>query len=416
MLVSTFHVLKQNFPVVGGAFLLVFFSVFGQTGFIGVFLPELREHTGLSQSELGGYYGLATLLSGLALIWSGKKLDHMPLLRFLNFVIIGLALGAFTLALAPNALFVFLAFFVLRHFGQGLMVLSGNTAINRYMDKNRGKAMAVLALAAPVHIAIFPPLALFLLNFISWKSLWIAAGVFSLVILMPLFYSLLKNHQRSTHALWEQKIKNQEEQASQNGTTILNKTRMQVLKDWRFYALLAAVIVQPFNTTAIFFFQADIASVKNISQLAFTSSFTPYMIFSLFTALISGILIDKFGEAPSLIMQSILYFIGLLALVMASGLPGLYISLAMIGASEGFARTTGGPVLARLFGTKYLGAVKSMMFSTLILSSALAPVLVGFLMDQDVALMTQFSFFAAYSVLAFCLLIPLIVHLTSKKD
>jgi hypothetical protein len=48
-------------------FVLAFFSSFGQTSFIAVFGPVLRQEFGLSNGALGGMYSAATLASGLLL-------------------------------------------------------------------------------------------------------------------------------------------------------------------------------------------------------------------------------------------------------------------------------------------------------------------------------------------------------------
>lgn len=409
MIQSYIALVKNHFAIIASGFLLIFFSVFGQTAFVGVFMPNIREEFGLSQSEIGTYYGLATFLSALIVIWTGKKFDDVPMLRFLSMVFAGLALGCFILAIAPNVIVLFLAFLMLRQFGQGLMVFASSTSINRYLDHGRGRAMAIASFAAPLQIAIFPFLGYQLLEISGWQNLWIGFGLFVLIFLWPLFFFLLKDHQKTTHALWVNKITQQENDSLT--PDILHKTRIDALKDWKFYALAAVMIVPPCFTTAIFFFQADLAASKSISPQEFAGSLSLFTALSIATSVISGVMIDKYGEAPSLALQPILYCCGLALMVFTPSAAMLILGLGLVGASEGFARTTGGPVLARLYGTKHLGAVKSMLFSVIIVSSAVSPALVGFLLDEGFGLLEIFTGFVVYILFAFCVLIPVLKHL-----
>ena len=408
MLKSSFRLVRDHFTIIASGFLLIFFSVFGQTVFIGVFLPDIREDLGMSQSETGTLYGLATFLSALIMIWTGKKFDDLPMLRFLSVTFIGLALGCFIFANVTGPITLFIAFLMLRQFGQGLMVFSASTSINRYLEKGRGRAVAISGFAAPIHIALFPPLALWLLSLSDWRSLWVGVGLFVLVFLWPLFAFLLKNHQSTTHKNWADKIQREEEFSFE---VLHHLSRIDALKDWKFYALIGIIIIPAFLTTAIFFFQSEIAGAKDMTQLQFASSLTLYTILSITMAFTSGILIDKYGEAPSLGIQPILYFIGMIALILADTPLLVFLALGLIGSSQGIAGTLGGPVLARLYGTKHLGAIKSMMFSTLIVASAISPALIGILLDQGFDIMRILSWFLFYIVAAFCILIPVLKYL-----
>lgn len=411
MLKSSLSLIRDHFAIIASGFLLIFFSIFGQTVFIGVFLPDIREELGLSQSLTGTIYGAATFLSAIIVIYTGKKFDDVPMLKFLSLTFIGLAIGCFLFANATGPVMLFIAFLLLRQFGQGLMVFAASTSINRYLDEGRGRAMAITSFAAPIHTAIFPLMALTLMEYAAWQTLWMGFAAFVLIILWPLFALLLKDHERTTHTQWQNKVFEEERQAALYGDNPGHFTRKDALGDWKIYALIATLIVPPCFTTALFFFQAEIAFAKDISQLEFAGSLGLFTIFSILASVVSGILIDKFGEAPSLGIQPILYFIGMAVIILAGNPWMLSLGLGFIGASEGFARTTGGPVLARLYGTKHLGAIKAMVFSTLIVASALSPVLVGVLLDLDFHIMDIFVAFNIYIALATCLLIPVLRYL-----
>jgi len=60
-------------------FLLAFSSSFGQTFFIGVFGPEVRAEFGLSHGDWSLIYMIGTLMSALALPWTGRLIDRVDL-------------------------------------------------------------------------------------------------------------------------------------------------------------------------------------------------------------------------------------------------------------------------------------------------------------------------------------------------
>ena len=189
---ATRTLLKENGALITAGFLLVFFSVFGQSVFFGAYLPAIQDDLGLTKTATGSLYATATIASSIAIIFTGKGLDYYPLRHFIAFVFCGLAIGCFVLSDAHTPLSLLIAFFLLRQFGQGLMVLSSNTAINRYLKKNRGKAVALAGLGGSVHIIVFPLLALTLQQYMDWRATWVGYGLFTLFVLLPGFWIFLK--------------------------------------------------------------------------------------------------------------------------------------------------------------------------------------------------------------------------------
>jgi len=92
-----FQFVKNNFRFLLFGFILTFCSSFGQTFFIGIFNPFIRQDLNLTHSEFGLIYSLATLLSSFSLIWIGKKIDDFKIIYFSIFVCLFLAFATFFL-------------------------------------------------------------------------------------------------------------------------------------------------------------------------------------------------------------------------------------------------------------------------------------------------------------------------------
>ncbi len=412
MLKSTLEILQKHIYLIAAAFLLYFFSAFGQTIFLGCYMEAIRDGFDLSQSGVSSLYAIGTLTSAFVVIWSGKYIDQLSPRLFITIVLGGLALGALILAFAPMVIFLPLAFFMLRHFGQGLMTLTGTTFINRYIDTGRGRAVSMASMGQPIHAMIFPVFGLWLAQYAPYQTLWVGYAAFAVCILIPLFWLLLGHVERTTHTEWVAKNKENEEReknaAPSDVPVTKNWTRQEVLRDWRFYAYVVAVIIAPCFSTAIFFYQSLIADHSDVTPLMFASSFVFLTIASVSVTLISGFCIDKFGEKPVLICYPIVYGLGLFFLMNAGSIEMIYIAMAFIGAGDGMMGTVGGPLLAKMYGTKHFGSIKSLSFSAMIFSTSASPPLMGILLDFSFSIETILFYFLCYTVFAWLLLLVML--------
>lgn len=394
--------------------LLIFFSVFGQSILFGVYLPMIRDELDMSKTYAGALYASATIASAIAVIYTGKKIDEWPLRYFVLITLIMLGVGCLTLSFAQGAIMLFIAFFLLRQFGQGLMCLSSNTAVNRYLPPhNRGKAVALTGMGGPLHMMIFPVLCLYLATFYDWRSMWqIFAGLIFFV-LIPLFWFGFKSHQGGRHAKWLEEIKREEEELAklQNKDNVSKAqkqwTRSEAIKNWKFYALVAIFFLAPFTGTVVFFYQMELADAVGLTPIEFAASFPIFTVTSIIFSMVTGVIIDKYGEKLALIFYPIFFATGLFMFNLDWGLTIIYSAMFLIGAANGIMNTLGGPLLANIYGTVHLGAIKSALFSCNIVATALSPFLFGYFMDLGVNIITLFSYCGIYASFIWLLAFPL---------
>ena len=122
--------IRQNYRWIGGGFLLTYFSSFGQTFFVSGSAAEWRALFDLSHGEFGQIYMLATLGSALTLPFLGRLVDVMPEHRVIALSVPILAAATLMAAFAPTVLVLTAAIYLLRLFGQGMMVHIALTAMN----------------------------------------------------------------------------------------------------------------------------------------------------------------------------------------------------------------------------------------------------------------------------------------------
>jgi hypothetical protein len=73
--------------------------------------------------------------------------------------------------------------------------------------------------------------------------------------------------------------------------------------------------------------------------------------------------------------------------------------MLLIGINAGIGQTTTSAMWPELYGVEYLGAIKSLAMSLVVLGSALGPVIMGGLMDLGMSIESVCLLFAGYSII-----------------
>ncbi|WP_421781152.1 MFS transporter [Kiloniella litopenaei] len=366
-------------------FVVAFASSFGQTFYVSLFSEEIRSDLNLSHGDFGAFYSAATLISGFAVIWFGKQIDHMDLRLYSYLVIVGLCTAALGLAFLPSALpyFIFPIFFLVRLCGQGLMSHISVTAMARYFHDNRGRAISIASLGLSLGEASLPLLTIWILSWLDWREAWVLNAGFLGFILMPLVFFLLRGHSERDARMNEQ-IKRQ---SLASGGDDLHKqwSRREVLRDTAFYLMLPGLGTLAFIVTGIFFHQIHIVTGKGWSMAWFAGNFTVYAAMITISAVVAGILVDRFGALRLLLVHIPIFLIGLLFLGLSQHLYAATLFMGFIGISVGFGSTVTSAIWAEVYGTRNIGAIRAMAMSVSVLASALSPALFGWLFDRDVS-------------------------------
>ena len=86
----------------------------------------------------------------------------------------------------------------------------------------------------------------------------------------------------------------------------------------------------------------------------------------------------------------------------------------LAGGTAGAATIVMGALWAELYGTDHVGSIRSMGFAIMVISTSIAPGLIGLLMDIGVTLETQFFILAIYIFICSVIFIIIIPSLVAK--
>jgi predicted MFS family arabinose efflux permease len=361
-----------KFKVILFGFIFTFFSSFGQSYFLGLFNSSIREALSITHGQFGSIYASATLCSSLLLIWVGKKIDDVNIFKFAFFVIILLSFACFFFSRITSVFLLFIAIFLMRFSGQGMMSHTASTTISRYFTKTRGRALSISWFGLSSAEFIMPVLMVYLLTFIDWQNLWLIFSISVLIILPIASFLLIKNLNLDSREANDENIKEVE---------IKQWKRREVIKDYRFYIISFNMLAMPWIFTGFAVFQSFVQTSKGWGPYVIAQSFMSYSVLSVLTLFLSGFLIDKFTSRKLLIYMNIPLLLSVIVLFFFDTPITAFIFLGLVGISNGFANILGSSTWAELYGVKYLGSIKALTTALMVFATAFGTALFGYLID-----------------------------------
>ena len=366
-------------------FIFTFFSSFGQSFFLGLFNSSIRDTLSITQGQFGSIYASATLLSSFLLIWVGKKIDDIDIFKFAFFVTLLLSFSCFFFSKISSVIFLFIAIFLMRFSGQGMMSHTATTTISRYFTKSRGKALSTCWFGLSTAEFILPVLIVYLLTITTWQNIWISISILVLMFLPITSFILIKRlNFESREETNEKDLKDR---------NIKQWKRVEVLKDYRFYIICLNMLAMPWIATGVFVYQSFITESKEWGTFVIAQSFMVYSILSVVTLLISGFLIDRFTSRKLLIFMNLPLMFSVIVLFYFNSTISAFVFLGLIGISNGFANVLGSSTWAEIYGVKHIGSIKALTTALMVFSTAFGTALFGLLIDkgfsiEDIALVS----------------------------
>ena len=353
-------------------FIFTFFSSFGQSFFLGLFNSSIRDALSITHGQFGSIYASATLLSSLILVWIGKKIDDVNILKFASYVILFLSASCFIFSKISSVIFLFIGIFLMRLAGQGLSSHTATTTISRFFEKNRGRALSTCWLGLSLAEFTLPVLIVFLLTFIEWRDIWLSISILVIIILPIVSYFLVKDVKLETR---------EKSNSIEDPKEIRQWKRIEVLKDYRFYIISMSMLAMPWIATGSFVYQSFITTSKEWGPYIIAQSFMAYSIFSVITLFISGFIIDKFSSRRLLIYMNIPLLFSTIVLFSFDAQISSFFFFGLLGITNGLANVLGSSTWAEIYGVKYIGSIKALTTALMVFATAFGTALFGILID-----------------------------------
>ncbi len=362
---------RQHPRILSFGILLTLFSSFGQTFLISIFVPRILSDLGMGTGAFGSLYAAATVTSALTLPFFGRWLDRLPLRTYSLLVGAGLMLSCLVLSLAGNGLALFTAMVGLRLTGQGLLGLTASTTMARRFTTARGKALSVTGLGYPLGEGLLPMAMVLLMNTLGWRLSWAVLAAFIALVLLPLIFRLADRDPFPVEST------RTEPSGRSSGPDLW--------RDQRFWLLMPGILMLPFLLTGLFLYQIPLAAHKGWTAETMASAFVGFAAMRLLFSLVVGPWVDRWGAVRLFPWYLAPVTLGLVILHHAEGEWAAFVFLVSAGMSQGAAGNIMTALWTEVYGVTALGSVKSVVAMIGVLSTALSPVLVGWLLQAGVS-------------------------------
>lgn len=383
-----------NKRLISFGFLLTFFSSFGQTFLLSLYVPDLIKEFHLTNSSFGGLYAAATLAGSIILVYVGKFIDNSDLRKYTLYSALILFTACVVLAVSQNIIFVLIGFLGLRLAGQGLLSHISNTSISKHFEESRGKALSITALGYSLGEGIFPIIVGVIIGLAGWRYSMLLNALFVAVILIPFIWVALSNYNTN----YPQENKNIDEAN--------NFSRINLIKSENFYLIAVNSVMLPFFVTGLFFYQIVLAESMGWTVEIMSVSFIGFAFGRTLFSLISGKMVDRFSAVKLFPLYLIPFAVGLILLLIADYPYIAMLYLFLTGLSVGLSSTIKTSVVAEIYGTKNLGSVRSVFATLMVISTALGPLLFGYMLDHG---------FHFSSIISFSLIIVIFVSVITLR-
>ncbi|MGI9523656.1 MAG: MFS transporter [Hyphomicrobiaceae bacterium] len=386
---TTLDFAKANARWLTAGILLTWSSSFGQTYFISLSAGDIREAFALSDGEFGAIYTAGTVLSAVTLVQVGWLADRLRVRTLAAYVMAPFVVMCIAMAVIHHWFLLIAVVAGLRFCGQGMMSHLALTAMGRWFRAQRGRAVAICSLGFAFGEALLPIIFVSVSAVVGWRGGWLLAAATLALFSLPLLMRLLRR-ERTPLAMAPSN--------HSSGMGGRHWRRKDALGHWLFWSLMPGIMAPSFLVTALVFHQVHLTETKGWSLASYVALYPIYSVVVIAANMVAGVFIDKFGAARLLPLY-------LPPMAIGFALYGYYssywlapVALTAIGLSQGAGQALLGSIWPEYYGTRHLGAIRSLVVAFTVAASAIGPGITGWLIDKGIGFEHQCVYMSAYLI------------------
>lgn len=366
----------------------------------GLFLPSVTDDLGIGMGKLSLYFSVSAVVTMVFLPIGGKLMAKYDT-RYIIAIGILLQGGAFALfGLMSNVWGWYGLAIPLAMGGVFITVIIGPVVINQWFKTRNGLALGILSASGGLFGAIAQPIAAGLIDGLGWRMAYIALGIATIVIIVPVALFLMKRSPQA-HGVQPYGVS---EETSGNGSSDQKEEGIDVAVAKKSSALYMLML--------FFFFITSIASFsmhipKHLENIGFDVKFSgnvmgTFMLGILIGSLILGYLVDKLGSKRTAVGTMIAGIFAMITLIAADeNAMMITIAVGVFGLVSSSIGIIAPSLTTSLFGKKSYSEIYATASMGLAISSIIAMPAYGFVYDA----------FNSYIPVLYALIIMLAVNI-----
>ncbi len=358
----------------------------GQTFGVSVFNPFIEEELDLTRSQLTGCYLLASLAAAVPMPFLGWLSDRYGLRRITFGIVIVLGFGCWLISQAHNVIVLTLGFLMLRAFGQGGLTLMASNTLAMWFSRRLGFVSGLSGLGMSASFAAIPILYLLLIQQLGWREAYIALGVITWVVLLPLVILVYRNRPEDVgqgiDGLAVPPLTTGHKHNVVEG--IAGEHSYDLKGAWRTRAYwIAAGLVAMWGMigTGIFFNIVSYYETKGFTKEEAALTFTTVAMFMAALQFFGGTLADYCPLNIILCVSAAGLTTGVIVLLKMDSLWMGHLYAGLFGTSQGLLIAANNTIWAKYYGREHLGKIRSSVWTATVAGCALGPFIMGFSYD-----------------------------------
>jgi len=357
----------------------VFFSAPGQSYSISTFMKSYTSDFGLSKTLISSIYSIATICSGLLLVFMGKAVDKYGQRKMTVIVGIALAIVCFFNSYISNIVMIAISFFLLRYLGQGSLTLIPNSLTPQWFDKRRALSISLMNLGGMIANLMVPVVNVYLIKLYSWQYVWKLWSLAVMIFFIPLAFILIVNKPEDIGALPDNEQatdKNDPSIKAENAWTLNEAIKT---KEFWFVGIISMIV--PMITTGLVLHFFSIMDLKGISETQASFVIGLIALPGFIMPIVSGLIIDRFRSKHIITFTLISMAFTLLFFMNVNSVTTAVIFMLLYGLVTNIQSVTISVIWPRYFGRKYLGSIRGAATIFMVIGSALGPIPFGMSFD-----------------------------------
>jgi MFS family permease len=266
-----------------------------------------------------------------------------------------------------------LGFTGIRMFGQGGLSLVATTAVAPWFDRRRGFAIGVTSAVGSALLSLVPLVAAFAIDATSWRIAWLLLAVLVWATVLPIAFRGLIDRPSDVGQQVDGAPAPEDGQDPPAGQFGPSFTRGQAIRTPMFWAVAGAVATTGMIGTGLAFHQIDLLGEQGLTPVEAAANFLPQTAAALVATLWVGSMVDRFA-ARWVLLTSMLLLAGAMIVVpfVSPGVVAILYGM-MVGAAGSSVRALEAASFPKLFGLGHLGAIRGVVTSISVASTAFGP-------------------------------------------
>jgi MFS family permease len=395
------YLLKRSNPTFFGwrMVAVAFFVDFIAVGFFfysySVFFKSIAAEFG--DSRLGVSIGISVTQGVGALLapFIGRALDRFPLKRIMAAGAVSMGTGVLLLGLVQTPLQFYLVLGVFIGFGAGAMgQLATSKLVSNWFVLKRGTALGIAATGISVSGVLMPATTAWLIGEFGWRNGFVAYGVITLVIVVPLILRLVVSRPEDLGLL--------PDGATEAATLPPPKPALRTseyIRNSNFWYLLITIGLLFCIQSATLIHMVPQLTDRGIDLISASVIASSTALFGVMGKLIYGALVDRWDVRWALWLAIAFQVAGQLFMLFGNGYSGFLIGASLFGFGMGGIVPMQGAVVGAAFGRESFGRVLGAMRPPMAIIHLLGVPFAGWVYDSTGSYEPAFlTFLGLYAV------------------